>query len=108
LIVDNNQENVAAVSPTVVTADTNGSINEEHCQVDKICHQFKTHISAETNSLDKWSEFVQTYNAIYHHDPDINKILKNSLVSTAQYNQFKTTILTGFFKAAANNQSLAQ
>jgi hypothetical protein len=57
--------------------------------------------------LDKWREFVRTDNLIYHHDPDINNILKNSLVSTAQYNLYKTTILTGFFKAIANNQSLA-
>jgi hypothetical protein len=105
-IADIHQPNYAIAS-TIVTPNSNGTINEEHRQVGNILHQFKSHIPAESDTLDKWSEFVQTNNSIYHCDPDINNILKNSSVSTAQYNQCKTTILTWFFKAIANNQSLA-
>jgi hypothetical protein len=73
------QPNVA-IAPTFVTVDNNGLINEEHCQVDNILYQFKTHIPAELDNLNKWSEFLQIDNSIYHCDPDIN----NSLVSTTQ------------------------
>jgi hypothetical protein len=94
------QPNVA-IAPTKVTVDNTGTIDEEHCQVNNTLHQIKLHIPAESDNLDKWSEFVQTDNSIYHFYPDINNILKNSSVSTAQYNHIKTTILTGFFKAIA-------
>jgi hypothetical protein len=105
-IADIHQPNYA-IAPTLVTPDSNGTIDEEHRQVNKILHQFKSHIPAESDSLDKWSEFVQTDNSIYHRDPDINNILKISSVSTAQYNHYKTTALTLCFKAIANNLSLA-
>jgi hypothetical protein len=53
----------------------------------------------------KWSEFVQAGNTIYHCDPDINSILKNLSLSTAEYKQYTTTLLTGFFDV--NKWSLA-
>jgi hypothetical protein len=74
-IVDNNQLIIIPeVVPTVVPIDNNNTINKEHYQVDNILHQFKAHIPAETDNLDKWSEFVQTDNSIYHRDPDINNL----------------------------------
>jgi hypothetical protein len=53
-IADILQPNVA-IAPTIVTSNTNGPINEEHWQVDNILHQIKSHIPAESDSLDKWS-----------------------------------------------------
>jgi hypothetical protein len=105
-LIDGNQPSVKIVSPLVANG-TIGSINEELCHVNNILYQLKVHIPVESDSLDTWREFVQTDNGFYHCDPDINTILMNSSELTAQYNQYKTTILTGFFKAIANNQSLA-
>jgi hypothetical protein len=41
-IADILQPNVA-IAPTGVTANTNGLMNEEHCQADNILHRFKSH-----------------------------------------------------------------
>jgi hypothetical protein len=104
-IAESLQPNVD-IAPTVVTAHTNGLINEEHCQANNILHQFKSHIPAESDGLDKWSELTdnsRTENIIYHRDPVINNILKIASISPAQYNLYKTTIFTQFFKAIANN-----
>jgi hypothetical protein len=84
--IDYNHPAVNVVDPNIDTTFNNSNISEEHYQVDIILHQFKAHIPAELDSLDEWSEFVQTDNSVYHCYPDSNNLLKNSLVSTSLYN----------------------
>jgi hypothetical protein len=57
-------------------------IVDKHKDIDCPCQEFKSNIPKESNSAEKWSEFICGNNNIYHRNPNIKSILKNCLLGT--------------------------
>jgi hypothetical protein len=82
-------------------------IVEKQKDINRLLQEFKSNIPTESDSTEKWSEFICGDNNIYHHNPDINSSLKNFILGTKEYNQNKINVLTNFFNTMRANQSLA-
>jgi hypothetical protein len=82
-------------------------IVNKYKDINYLFQKFRNPISTESDSTEKWSEFIRGDNNIYHCDPDIYSILKNCIVESKEYNQNKIKVLTNFFKAKSANRSLA-